>query len=116
MNLQMNLGSAAGYKSASQVVRKLSESWAGENLYCAACNSDSIFAMPPNARAIDFSCQRCSATYQLKATKSLTWSRIPDGSYSAMMQALRSDQIPNLFVMKYNAEFCVSDLISGLSS
>jgi Dam-replacing family protein len=40
-----------GYKSASQITRKITEAWAGANLFCAACESPSLNATVVNAEA-----------------------------------------------------------------
>lgn len=102
---------AVGFKSRCQAVRKVTETWAGTNLYCVACESDHIIPLPPNAQAIDFSCARCRAPYQLKATRMWNERRVPDAGYDAMMRALRNDSTPNLLLMQYNDEWMVQNLV-----
>jgi len=107
----MDTGCALGYKSASQITRKITEAWAGANLFCVACNSPSLASSAVNAEAIDFKCASCRAVYQLKALKSWSERRVPDAGYDAMMRALRSDSIPNLLVMQYTSEWVVHNLV-----
>lgn len=111
MNLTMNPDYAEGYKSGSQIARRITEAWAESTMYCAACDSSSITATPTNTKAIDFICKNCAAAYQLKAMK--TWSphRVPDGSFAAMIAALQSDLVPNLLIMQYNEVWQVQNLL-----
>jgi hypothetical protein len=55
--------------------------------------------MPPNTEAIDFQCPLCASVFQLKSGASWSERRVPDAGYEAMMRAIRSDAVPNLFVM-----------------
>ena len=102
---------AAGYKSRSQVARRVSEEWGLQNLYCTACDSDRLTQSPNNTPAIDYVCPRCNQSYQLKC--SLKWSehKILDAGYEAMMKSVRSDTTPNLLVMQYSANWKVNNLL-----
>lgn len=102
---------ATGYKSGSQITRKITEAWTDANLFCVVCESPSLASAAINAEAIDFQCASCRAVYQLKAFKSWNERRIPDAGYDAMMRALRSDSIPNLLVMHYTPEWIVHNLL-----
>ena len=42
MNMNCDLSLAANYRSASQQARVLSEGWFLRNVYCLACDSDSL--------------------------------------------------------------------------
>jgi type II restriction enzyme len=107
----MNPEMAIGYKSLSQVARKITESWGAEHLYCSSCQSPRIVQTPTNSHAVDFRCLRCSAVYQLKAGKRWDERRVPDAGYEAMMRALRSDSVPNLLVMQYTENWMVQNLL-----
>ena len=107
----MNPHCASGYKSASQITRKITEAWADANMFCVACESPSLASAGVNAEAIDFKCTSCHAVYQLKALKSWSERRVPDAGYDAMMRALRSDSIPNLLIMQYTPEWVVHNLV-----
>lgn len=99
MNLSMNILVGRDYRSRSQIARVISEDWARRNLYCPACDSREIRVMPPNTEAIDFQCPLCASVFQLKSGASWSERRVPDAGYEAMMRAIRSDAVPNLFVM-----------------
>lgn len=111
MKLEMDGTYGRGYKSASQIARKVTEHWAEDNLYCVACTSPHIVPERANSEAVDFTCGQCSVSYQLKASKSWNELRVPDAGYDAMMRALRSDSIPNLLLMQYNPEWHVRNLL-----
>jgi type II restriction enzyme len=102
MNLDLTLGIAEPYKSPSQKTRVLTEAWARENLYCPACESNSITKTQDNTPSIDFVCPTCGALFQLKATRRLGWRKIPDAAYSQMIQALLEDRFPHLIVLRYD--------------
>lgn len=107
----MDMTCAMGLRSQCQIVRRVTETWASENLYCVACEADRVTPLPRNSKAKDFTCAKCSAAYQLKSLK--TWSdrRVPDAAYDTMMQALRSDAVPNLLVMQYTGDWLVNRLL-----
>src|SRR3954468_2632546 len=111
LNLSMEALCAGGLKSQCQVARRVTETWAAANLFCAACVSDRIQALPHNSQAIDFACPRCSAPFQLKAARVWNERKIPDAGYHAMMRALVSDRVPNLLVMQYTPDWCVRNLL-----
>jgi type II restriction enzyme len=102
---------ATGYKSGSQITRKITEGWADANLFCVACESPSLVPAAVNAEAVDFKCTSCYAVYQLKAFRLWNERCIPDAGYDAMMRALQSDSIPNLLVMQYTPEWVVHNLL-----
>ena len=111
MNLCMDPRCGLGYQSASQIARRVTETWVEANLFCAACESSFLVSEKNNTEAVDFKCKACNASYQLKAMKSWNEHRIPDAGYDAMMRALFSDSIPNLLVMQYSSEWVVNNLI-----
>jgi type II restriction enzyme len=110
MILEMATELSAGYTSGSQVARRITEHWGAENLYCPACNNNSVAPTPANTKAIDFVCPHCSVGYQLKAGRQMNPRRVPDGAYDTMMSALNSDRVPNLLILNYTADWSVHDL------
>ncbi len=88
MHVRMDPNCAAGFKSRCQTARKVTEAWAGDNLYCAACESDHLEALPSNTEAVDFGCAKCGTQYQLKAMRRWNERRVPDAGYDAMMIVL----------------------------
>ena len=111
MDLRLDKRRALGYKSPSQIARRVTEGWAEDNLYCAACSSRALEAQAANTRAVDFRCSSCNAAYQLKSLKTWSERRIPDAGYEAMMHAIRSGCVPNLLVMQYSLDWFVQNLL-----
>jgi len=89
------------YKSASQRARVTTESWGEANLYCPACDSRRIDALPTGTQAADFSCPSCDSRFQLKSKSGAFRGRIIDGAYAAMERAISKNQTPNLFLLHY---------------
>lgn len=85
MKVAMPINLAVGYKSPSQRARVVTEGWATEELYCPACSQDRLAPSPPNPRAVDFECRRCSQSYQLKGKSTAFTGKVIDGAYKTMM-------------------------------
>ena len=111
MILDMEQAAGIGYKSGCQITRRISEHWAADNLFCAACDNNSVSRAPTNTKAIDFSCPRCEAGYQLKAGRHWSERRVPDAGHAAMMAAIQSDRVPNLLVLHYTDQWQVQNLL-----
>ncbi len=112
MNLLMPKDLADAYRSPSQQARVVTEGWARSNLYCPVCVSESLAPSPANTRAVDFGCDRCQESFQLKGKASAFGNKVIDGSYDAFIAALRSDSAPNLFLLEYDrATWTVANLM-----
>lgn len=111
MLLTLDASLASGYKSQSQIARRVTEQWGLDNLYCPACDSNQLTQSPNNTPAIDFVCPRCQQTYQLKSSSKWNEQKVMDAGYEAMMKAVLSDATPNLLVMQYSAEWRVANLL-----
>ena len=99
------------YTSNSQRIRKMSESWAWENIYCPKCWS-SIIQYWNNKPVADFYCKKCKEDFELKAKKSNTlWKIIPDGSYKTMIERLNSETNPSFFFLTYTPQFEISNFL-----
>ena len=111
MLLSLDTNFAVGYKSKSQIARRISEQWGLNNLYCSACSSNQLTQSPNNTPAIDFVCPQCQETYQLKSRA--TWSdhKIADADYQKMITAVSSGTSPNLLVLQYSAAWQVQRLL-----
>ncbi len=109
LTLDSNL--ALGYKSKSQIARLVSEKWGLSNLYCPACDSDSLTQSPNNTPAIDFVCPLCQQSFQLKSSSKWNEYKVMDAGYDAMMKAVQSDAVPNLLVMQYSTNWHVNNLL-----
>src|SRR5579885_1584957 len=102
MQLAISLEPGTGYKSGCQITRRRTEAWGAENLYCVSCHSRRLEMSPCNTPATDFQCPACSARYQLKARTSWSETKVADAAYSSMIEAIRANETPNLFVLQYD--------------
>jgi type II restriction enzyme len=82
-----------------------------ENLYCAACDAETLEQAPANTKALDFRCQQCLETYQVKSQKSLNLGRIVDGAYSAMLSAVQRNIAPYLVILNYSSSWAIQNLV-----
>ena len=101
LHLQTQL--AAGYKSASQIARVLTETWAGEQLFCPNCGAH-LYTCSPNTRTVDFTCPDCGEEYQLKSSKKLFHKRVLDAEYHTTLQRALKEQHPSLILLNYHQE------------
>ncbi len=103
MNLYFNTALAAGYKSASQIARVLTENWLGENGYCPNCGCTSIRQACNNSPVLDFDCPDCAEQFELKSKNAPSAGKIiNDGAYTAMLQRIQAADNPNFFFLSYN--------------
>jgi type II restriction enzyme len=101
MNLQCNPELASAYKAGSQIARVMSEYWCSRELYCPACDSARILPSKRNTPALDFTCPKCCQAFQLKSSRGWNPKKIVDAGYEAMIQAIRSDNVPHLVLLQY---------------
>ncbi len=111
MNLALDFTLGNNYKSKSQIARVVTEEWGAGNLYCPACDSNKVVQVPPNTKAIDFTCPVCQQPYQLKSCRTWNENRVVDAGYSAMIAAIRSNNVPNLFVLQYSPAWLVQNIL-----
>ncbi len=102
MNMHLNMQLAQNYKSNSQKVRVMTESWVEENIYCPYCGNSSLNAFENNRPVGDFFCNKCNSEYELKSKSGKIGKKISDGAYDTMIGRITSNANPNLFVMNYN--------------
>ena len=100
MNLSFNKTLVTSYKSPSQKIRVLTESWVNSNIYCPSCGS-SIDKYQDNHPVADFYCSNCREQYELKSKKEDMGVKIVDGAYKTMLERLRSTSNPNFFFLSY---------------
>jgi len=93
------------YKSKSQLVRVISESWFKDNMYCPFCTNEKIKSYENNYPVADFFCNNCGEKFQLKSKKKTIGNIIVDGEYNKMIQAIYSYSVPNFFFMSYSPMF-----------
>ena len=80
MDLFIDSALALTYTSGAQVARIVTETWAGVNLYCPACSSDSIEPTPPGTKVVDFRCPDCEEPFQLKSQSRPFRARVTDAA------------------------------------
>ena len=111
MDLRLDPAVAAGYKSASQVARVVTERWAADNLYCLACSSDRLDPLRPNTRVTDYRCLGCSARYQLKSQQGAFGRTVSNSAYGPKMEAIGRGLAPHYAFLRYSREpWQVTDL------
>lgn len=104
MNLQLDVALAEGYKSNSQRSRRITEGWAGQNLYCAACPSPRLSPHRNNRAVEDFHCARCGRQVQLKAKKGAIGRVVSNSAYAKKMVAIDANRAPDYCFMGYDRD------------
>lgn len=92
------------YHSQSQIVRILTETWMGENIYCPHCGSLQLNHFPNNQAVADFYCPRCRCEYELKSKRGAIGNKIADGAYETFIQRITSNNNPDFFILSYDTE------------
>lgn len=111
MNLSFNINLAKGYKSSTQIARRLTEDWVLNNSYCPSCGENYLNEFENNRPVADFYCQKCSEEFELKSKGGSLSSTITDGAYSTMIERINSKNNPNFFFLTYTKEFIVNDFL-----
>ncbi len=112
MKLTFDLEKAKGYKSPSQIARVLTEDWCKRFLFCASCEKKNLDPTTDNTSVYDFICSECSETYQLKSRSKPLRNKVLDSAYEPMINAIKSNKAPNLFLLHYNPqEYLAENLI-----
>ena len=111
MNLECRIELASAYKAGPQIARILTEEWAARELYCPACDSGRLLPSKTNTPVIDFECPGCEQLFQLKSLKNWNPGKVVDAGYDAMIRAIRTDKVPNLFVLQYTSTWFVKNLL-----
>lgn len=111
MDLILDDSLAARYKSNSQKIRVMSESWIAENIYCPCCGNAQIQQLENNSPVADMQCPRCGEIFELKTKKGTFGRKISDGAYATMIDRITSTTNPDLFVMCYHSDYSITDLI-----
>jgi type II restriction enzyme len=101
MKLLLNREITEKYHSASQKIRVSTEYWVNSEIFCPSCGM-TLTKYGNNRPVADFLCSNCSEEYELKSKKNVIGNKIVDGAYKTMMQRLRGENIPNLFILNYD--------------
>ncbi len=111
MNFNFDAKVALQYKSSSQKIRVMSESWVADNIFCPSCGCMHLSHLSNNMPVADFQCGECGELYELKSKKGKIGKKIVDGAYSTMIERITDANNPNLFVMEYSDDLQVRNLI-----
>lgn len=112
MDLRLPTHLGEGYKSPSQIARRITEPWGKENLYCCACHTDRLDAQANNTQVSDFLCPVCVERYQLKSQSKKLGGRILGSNYQKLLNAILTNRSPNFFLLHYQLpEWLVRNLL-----
>ncbi len=112
MDMKLNMQLAQHYKSNSQKIRVVTESWVKNNIYCPCCGNPTLNGFENNRPVADFYCPNCASEYELKSKSGNIGDKICDGAYNTMIGRITSNSNPNLLVMNYNkSDFRVENLL-----
>lgn len=111
MDFSFDESLSSGYKSVSQKVRVMSESWVQQNIFCPVCGNHCLSKAKNNAPVYDFKCDACGETFELKSKCGKLGKKISDGAYDTMIERITGFTNPNLLVMQYSKDFQVIDLL-----
>ncbi len=95
---------ATPFASGSQRARVWTEGWVLRQMYCPSCGNRPLTDFANNKPVADFYCGLCNEEFELKSKKSGFGKKVTDGAYVTMMDRLRSDSVPSLMLMRYNAD------------
>ncbi|PSQ60938.1 MAG: restriction endonuclease [Halobacteriales archaeon SW_9_67_25] len=111
MDLTLDPTVAEGYTSKAQRSRVITETWAGQNLYCPNCDAEAVDAHRPGKRVEDFRCPTCDRRIQLKATRGSHGRKVSNSAYEPKMEAIRNDEAPDYTFIGFDPEvWRVTDL------
>lgn len=112
MDLTLDPSVAEGYSSKAQRSRVITETWAGENLYCPNCGANTLEAHRPGKRVEDFRCPSCDRRIQLKATRGSHGRKVSNSAYEPKMEAIHANEAPDYAFMGFNPDrWRVTDLV-----
>lgn len=110
MNLRFDILLSRNYKSNSQKVRIMSESWAVTNMFCPCCGNPHIIKLENNSPVADMQCDNCGEIFELKTKEGQIGRKINDGAYKTMIDRITSSTNPNLFIMQYTQDYYITHL------
>ena len=111
MNLKLDLAPSANYKSQPQIIRRVTESWVGNNLYCPRCGHSHINHFENNRPVADFFCPNCQSQFELKSKNGEFKNKIIGGAYKTMIERITSNENPDFLLLSYSeTDYEVTDL------
>ena len=112
MELYFDNSLSIGYKSHSQIARRLTEDWVERNMFCPICGNPVLTHYENNRPVADFYCEHCHSDFELKSKEcnnGILGKKINDGAYDTMISRIKSYNNPNFFFMNY-ADGAVNNL------
>ena len=100
-NLNFNRNLVLQYKSNSQAIRVLTESWLSDNMYCPCCGNVVLKKFENNKPVADFYCEKCEEQFELKSSGKKIENKIVDGAYATAIDRVNSKTNPDLSVLRY---------------
>jgi len=111
MKIHLDISSAEGYHSNSQIARIITENWFAQNMYCPACESDHLDQLQNNTKVLDFLCPSCDQKYQLKSKNGHFGNTVTNSEYYTKIAKLKHGESPNWALLSYNrSTLSVTDL------
>ena len=110
LDLRLQLSLAANYRSPSQRIRVVTEEWVAKNTGCPAC-SQAISKVANNSPGLDFVCRQCDLAFELKSKRGFFGDKLVDGAYESMMSKIRRNAQSNFFLLNYDGDYLVTDLV-----
>ena len=111
MDIRLDSQLGDGYKSSSQRIRVITESWAVDNVFCPYCGSG-VSHFENNRPVADFYCHECAEEYELKSLGRVIGDKINDGAYETLIKRIKSSNNPNFLFLHYDKDSLkVKDLI-----
>lgn len=103
MQIHFDIKIAERYHNASQISRVFTEAWVDNEAFCPNCGSN-LNQFPKGRPVADFYCSKCHEEYELKSKNNSIGMKIVDGAYRTMLERLKSDNNPNLFLLNYDLQ------------
>lgn len=95
---------ADGYKSNSQIARRVTENWFSESMYCPSCPKESVHQTRSSTKVVDFECSGCGAEFQLKSKQGTLGRNLRDAAYAPMMERVSAGLAPHFAFMTYRKQ------------
>ena len=110
MNIYFDATAAQNYKSRTQKIRIMSESWVSRNAYCPCCGHNNLEKERNNMPAADFICPSCNEIFELKSKQGTIGKKIVNGAYETTIERITSESNPDLMALTYSKELKVTSL------
>jgi type II restriction enzyme len=107
IDLSLTYSVAAGYSSASQIARVVTELWAHTNLYCPECGQHRLVRYTNNTPVADFYCSACQSDFELKSRKGPFGPKIIAGSYAAMIERTGKPSSPHFILLQHDGDVVI---------